>query len=101
MSKVIYLEDSKDLGELTKEGNVLVDFYGEWCGPCKMLDPILDEVSNETDIKVVKVDVDKFDVLAGEFGVMSVPSLKAFKDGVKVNEASGFQPKELLEGLFK
>ena len=73
---------------------VLLDFWASWCGPCRMLSPIVDEVAEErTDIKVGKVNVDEQPELAGEFGVMSIPTLLMFRDGKLVNQAVGAHPK--------
>ena len=73
---------------------VLLDFWASWCGPCRMLSPIVDEVAEErTDIKVGKVNVDEQPELAGEFGVMSIPTLLVFRDGELVNQAVGARPK--------
>ena len=73
---------------------VLLDFWASWCGPCRMLSPIVDEVAEErTDIKVGKVNVDEQPELAGELGVMSIPTLLVFRDGELVNQAVGARPK--------
>ena len=73
---------------------VLLDFWASWCGPCRMLSPIVDEVAEErTDVKVGKVNVDEQPELAGEFGVMSIPTLLVFKDGKLANPAVGARPK--------
>ena len=73
---------------------VLLDFWASWCGPCRMLSPIVDEVAEErTDIKVGKVNVAEQPDLAGEFGVMSIPTLLVFRDGKLVNQAVGARPK--------
>ena len=81
---------------------VLVDFFATWCGPCKMLSPVLDQVSAEaTDFKVFKVDVDADPELAAQFKVMSVPTLVVIKDGKVVNQASGFRPKDQIIKLVK
>ena len=80
---------------------VLLDFWASWCGPCRMLSPIVDEVAEErTDIKVGKVNVDEQPELAGEFGVMSIPTLLVFKDGKLVNQAVGARPKESVLALL-
>lgn len=81
---------------------VLIDFYANWCGPCKMLMPILEELSKqyEGQIEIVKVDVDKED-LGKEYGVQSIPNLILFKDGQMVKQTVGFQPKPMLEQLIK
>ncbi len=92
-----YLE-METLDDEVKEGLVLVDFYAEWCGPCKMLGPVLEEFAKEhEDIKVVKVDIDQHENLAREYGIMSVPTMLLFQDGKVVKQNVGYVPKELLE----
>ena len=92
---MIYLEKN-NLDELVKEGLYLVDFYAEWCGPCKMLTPVLESLEDK--IKVIKVDIDKFEELAFEYRIMSVPTMIFFKDGEKKEELVGFRDEdELLE----
>ena len=77
---------------------VLIDFNANWCGPCRMLKPILDEVSNERDdIKIVSVNIDKEDDLAREYGVMSIPCLVLIKNGKEVKRSVGLIPKDELE----
>lgn len=82
---------------------VLVDFWASWCGPCRMLSPVVDEIANErADIKVCKINVDEEESLAVRFGVMSIPTLLVFKNGAPVRQAVGVQPKaailEMLNG---
>ena len=73
---------------------VLLDFWASWCGPCRMLSPVVDEVAKErTDVKVGKVNVDEQPELAGEFGVMSIPTLLVFEQGKLVRQAVGARPK--------
>ena len=73
---------------------VLLDFWASWCGPCRMLSPIVDEVAEErTDVKVGKVNVDEQPDLAAEFGVMSIPTLLLFENGKLVRQAVGARPK--------
>ena len=73
---------------------VLLDFWAAWCGPCRMLSPIVDEVAEErTDVKVGKVNVDEQPDLAAEFGVMSIPTLLLFENGKLVRQAVGVRPK--------
>ena len=73
---------------------VLLDFWASWCGHCRMLSPIVDEVAEErTDVKVGKVNVDEQPELAGEFGVMSIPTLLVFEQGKLVRQAVGARPK--------
>lgn len=76
---------------------VLLDFWAEWCGPCRMLAPVLDQIAAErTDIKVGKVNVDNEPELARQFGVMSIPTLVVMKDGQAVAQTVGVQPKEAI-----
>jgi thioredoxin 1 len=82
---------------------VLVDFFAEWCGPCKMQTPVLEELSKTwgTKVKIIKVDVDQNNELSGQYGVMSIPTLIVFKNGQPQNQMIGFQQKEKLETLFQ
>ncbi|NLA87594.1 MAG: thioredoxin [Clostridiales bacterium] len=82
---------------------VLLDFWASWCGPCRMVSPVVDEIAAErSDVKVGKVNVDEQPELAGQFGVMSIPTLVVIKNGRIVNQAIGAMPKsailELLQG---
>ena len=80
---------------------VLLDFWAEWCGPCRMLAPVLDQIAAErTDIKVGKVNVDNEPELARQFGVMSIPTLMVFKNGQVVNKSVGLVPKTAVEKLL-
>ena len=73
---------------------VLLDFWASWCGPCRMLSPVVDEVAEErTDVKVGKVNVDEQPELSGQFGVMSIPTLLVFEQGQLVRQAVGARPK--------
>ena len=85
--------NKEDFELLTKEGLVLVDFYAEWCGPCKMLGPVLETL----DIDVLKIDVDECPELAREHGVMTIPTLMLFNEGKLKSTKNGFIPKEILE----
>ena len=80
---------------------VLLDFFASWCGPCKMLSPIIDEIAAEReDVQVVKIDIDEQPELAAAYGVMSVPSLFVIKDGEIVNQARGVRPKQQILSLL-
>jgi len=91
--EIIHLTN-ENFKELIKE-KVLVDFYANWCGPCKMIAPELEKV--ESNIKVVKVDVDEFEDLAREYGVMSIPTLVLFNEGKEVKRTIGFIDKDRIE----
>ncbi|MDF2698739.1 MAG: thioredoxin [Haloplasmataceae bacterium] len=94
--------DANNFEENIKSGVVLVDFYADWCGPCKMIAPILEQVSQEyTDVNIVKLNVDTAPTVAEQFGVQSIPTLILFKDGQKVAQTLGFQPKEMLKSWIE
>ncbi len=95
---LIKLKD-EDFNEEVKEGLVIVDFYADWCGPCKMLGPIMEEIAN--DYKVVKVNVDEQEDLARKYGIMSIPTVMIFKDGENKKTLVGFTPKEKLLSEIK
>ena len=81
---------------------VLVDFFATWCGPCKMVAPILEDLESEMiDIKFVKVDVDESPSVANQYGIQSIPTLKVFKNGKVVDTVVGFLPKEQIKSLIE
>ena len=97
-----YLENEKDFNELINKDKVLVDFYADWCGPCKMIGPILEEIANEnSDLEVVKVNVDNFENIARSYGIMSIPTLIVFEKGKEVNKSIGFVDKDSILNLIK
>ena len=79
-----------------------VDFFATWCGPCRMLSPIIDQLADEVeDVKVCKVDIDKAEALAAEYGVEVVPTLIVFENGEVVKSASGVMPKPVILDMLK
>lgn len=80
---------------------VLLDFYADWCGPCRMVGPIVHEIAEErSDIKVGKINVDEEPELSEKFGVFSIPMLVVIKDGKVVNQAVGARPKEMILAML-
>lgn len=103
MSDITRLNEDDFTNEvINAEKPVLVDFTAVWCGPCKMLDPIVSQLAVDWDgkVKVVKLDVDEHPGLAMNYGVMGVPTLMLFKDGEPVERVTGYMPKDRLEKKF-
>ena len=93
---------NKDFDAAIQSGIALVDFYADWCGPCKMMSPIVDEIADErTDVTVAKVNVDESSELASRFGVVSIPTLIIFKDGKEAGRIIGFKPKAAILAEFE
>lgn len=84
-------------------GVVLVDFYADWCGPCKMIAPVLEQLAEEFvgKVKIGKVDVDQAPLISQQFNIFSIPTLILFKDGEKIDEVAGFQSKDMLIKLIQ
>ena len=94
MAVVTITKENFEQEVLQSTKHVLLDFWASWCGPCRMLSPVVDEVAEErTDVKVGKVNVDEQPELAGQFGVMSIPTLLVFEQGKLVRQAVGARPK--------
>lgn len=91
-----YLENN-NLDELIGDGIYLVDFYADWCGPCKMLGSVLESM----DLNIIKVNTDKFPELATKFGVMSIPTVVIYKDKEEKTKFIGFRSKEDIEDIIK
>ncbi len=101
MSKPAVATDNSFGAEVVEGSNstpVLVDFWATWCGPCKMVAPIVEQISDEQDgkLKVMKVDVDENQGVAERFGIMSIPTLVLFKGGNEVKRIVGYRPKEYI-----
>ena len=95
---VKYLKPEDDFYELVAKGNILVDFYAEWCGPCQMLASILESIDY---MDVLKVDTDEFSDLAQKFGIMSIPTLCFYKDGLCVQKEIGYRTPEEIKEIYK
>lgn len=103
MSTIVITKDNFEEEVIKSTKPVLLDFWAEWCGPCRMVGPIVEEISKElsTKAKVGKINVDEEMELAQTFNVMSIPTLLVFKEGKVVNTTVGFQSKEALMSLLK
>ena len=99
----VHHADEDDFAELVLNSDVtvLVDFYADWCGPCQMVAPVLEELARETtDAKIVKVNVDHSPRLAARYGINSIPNLKVFEDGKTVDEEVGLASKARLKAML-
>lgn len=92
-----YLQEEDSFEEEIKLGRVLVDFYADWCGPCKMMGNVLESI----DANILKVNVDMHPQIAKKFGVMSIPTIILFEDGKELRRNIGFMPREELEEFLK
>lgn len=96
------IENAKEFDEETKDGRVLVDFYAVWCGPCKMLAPIVEKVVEENpEVKLLRVDVDKNEELSARYNIVSIPTLIYFKDGNPINASVGFIPEDKVKAFIE
>ncbi len=101
MAVIKITKDNFDSEVINSNSPVLIDFYADWCGPCRMVAPIVSEISDErSDIKVGKINVDEEPELATRFGVMSIPMLVVMKDGKIASQAVGYRPKSQIEEML-
>ena len=101
MSAIQVNKDNFQEVVLNSDKPVLVDFWASWCGPCRMVAPVLEEIANErSDVKVCKINVDEESELAGRYNVMSIPTLLVVKEGRVVNQAVGARPKSQILSLL-
>ena len=101
MSVITVTKDNFQQEVLASDKPVLLDFWASWCGPCRMVSPIVDEIAEErTDIKVGKVNVDEESELAAQFRIMSIPTLVVMKDGEIVNQSVGARPKAQILAML-
>ena len=101
MSAIQVNKDNFQEVVLNSDKPVLVDFWASWCGPCRMVAPVLEEIANErSDVKVCKINVDEEPELAAEFRIMSIPTLIVMKDGKIVNQSAGAKPKSQILAML-
>ena len=96
-----HLQNANEFEKEVQGEAVLVDFFAEWCGPCQMLAPVLEQFAKESEVKVIKIDVDEVPELARQFRVMSIPTLMLFKDGKFVKKQLGYMPIEAVREFVK
>ncbi len=103
MSELVQHITDAEFQKTVASGVTLVDFWAPWCGPCRMIAPILDELAGELKDKarIVKINVDENPVVAGQFGIMSIPTLLLFKNGQKVDQKVGGQAKPQLKAFIE
>ena len=102
MAEITITTDNFESEVIGSEIPVLVDFWATWCGPCRMLSPIISEIAEELDgkIKVGKINVDEESALAAKFGIMSIPTLMVFKNGEATATSVGYKPKDQILALL-
>ena len=101
---IIHVESNEQFEQLSKQGLVLIDFFATWCGPCKMLSPVLEEVDEEKSLPcdILKVDVDKLGLVAAKYGIQMIPTLILLKDGKILSATRGYMGKpQLLDFVRK
>ena len=102
MSVLNVTKDNFEQEVLASDKTVLVDFYADWCGPCRMVSPIVDEIAEEhPEFKIVKVNVDAEGELAQQFGIMSIPTLLVIKNGKVAEQSTGAKPKAQILAMLQ
>ena len=102
MSVMQITKDNFDREVLQAKEPVLLDFWAAWCGPCRMLSPVVDQIAEETTgVKVGKVNVDEEPELARQFGIVSIPTLIVFENGKAVRQSMGYRPKSEIEAFWE
>ena len=103
MSDLTITQNNFKTEVLDSKTPVLVDFWASWCGPCRMLTPVVDQIAEEKEgaLKVAKINVDDEPQLAAQFGVMSIPTLMLFRDGRPVSKSVGVRPKQAILGMLE
>ncbi|MFA6992120.1 MAG: thioredoxin [Candidatus Gracilibacteria bacterium] len=103
MAEHVFTDENFEKEVIKSDIPVLVDFYADWCGPCKMMAPIIDEIAEETKgkWKVGKLNVDEAVNVAGKYGIQSIPTLMFFKDGKVIDMLLGFRPKDTIMDKMK
>ena len=96
-----YIKNEEEFNEVIKKDKVVIDFYAEWCGPCKMLSPILDKVSKEMNLDTYKVNVDEVEDVARQYGIMSIPTVMVFEKGKMTKKNVGFMDEAELREFVK
>ncbi len=96
-----YIKNEEEFNEVIKKDKVVIDFYAEWCGPCKMLSPILDKVSKEMSLDTYKVNVDEVEDVARQYGIMSIPTVMIFEKGKMTKKNVGFMDEAELREFVK
>ncbi len=102
MSVLNITQENFNTEVLKSDKPVLIDFWAEWCGPCRMLSPVIEELADEvTEAKIAKINIDEENELAVQFGVMSIPTIIVVKDGKTVSQTVGVQPKQKILQLLQ
>ena len=94
-----HIESYNEFKKEVSDGTILVDFYADWCGPCQMIAPLLEQLDKEVNVKILKINVDDLGDIARDFRVMSIPTLIVFKDGKMIKREMGYMPLERLKSL--